>query len=185
MQNHMPHSKTLIQYEEIIKNCQETFLKKNYDYGASWYVLRLPSITDQIDIKARRIRSIQEKKQQLVPDSIETELVGIINYSIMALMKCYFNEKLEQEPSLEELSSLYEKIVETNKNLLNSKNHDYEEAWRHMRLSSILDIILMKLLRIKRIEDNSNIVSISEGVDANYKDIINYAVFYMIKLQER
>jgi hypothetical protein len=181
----MHNSTTINQYEKIVKNCKDIFMKKNCDYGASWYVLRLTSITDQINIKARRIRSIQEKKQQLVPDSIENELVGIINYSIMALMKYEFYEMLDKEPSLEELSNIYEKIIDTNKHLLKSKNHDYEEAWRHMRLESILDIILMKLLRIKRIEDNKNEVSISEGVDANYRDIINYTVFYMIKLQEQ
>lgn len=139
-------------------------------------------MTDQIMIKAQRIRAIQEQKTQRIEDGIATELVGIVNYSVMALMQL----KLAQDPRLElvykELAPLYEEVIATTTSLLTDKNHDYQEAWREMRISSIVDIILMKLLRTKRIEDNEGTTLISEGVDANYQDIINYAVFALIKL---
>lgn len=172
----------MLHFEKILKLCKKIFLEKNCDYGSSWQILRLASITDQIAIKARRIRSIQEKKCQEIEDSIESELIGIVNYSIMALMKHDFAGALTNSPTVKEIDNLYDSIVDSNIKLLNKKNHDYEEAWRHMRPGSMVDIILMKVLRIKFIEDNGGRTSISEGIDANYRDIINYAVFCLILL---
>lgn len=178
------NSATELQYQEIIKNCKSIFIKKHCDYGASWYILRLPSLTDQISIKANRIRSIQEKNIQMVNDSISDELIGIVNYCIMALIKYDFLSKISDQPTLDEVSEMYDKVVEVNTTLLKSKNHDYDEAWRTMRLESIIDIMLVKLLRIKHIEDNFGKISISEGVDSNYRDIINYSIFCLIKIKE-
>ncbi len=173
---------TLSQYKTIIENCQSIFEKKTKDYGTARRILRLPSITDQIMIKAQRIRAIQEKRTQRVTEGISTELIGIVNYSVMALMQIALTDHDSLELPYDELAPLYDKIIATTTTLLNNKNHDYQEAWQTMRLSSITDIILMKLLRIKRIEDNQGATLISEGVEANYQDIINYAVFSLIKL---
>jgi hypothetical protein len=176
------HSNTLSQYNTVIKTCQAIFRKKTKDYGTAWRILRLPSVTDQIMIKAQRIRAIQEQATQRVDESISTELIGIVNYSVMALMQVALNGCEDLELAYNTLAPLYNEIIATTTALLNNKNHDYQEAWRAMRLSSIIDIILMKLLRIKRIEDNQGTTLISEGVEANYQDIINYAVFALIKL---
>lgn len=176
---------TELHYQEIVDRCKSIFIKKHCDYGASWYIFRLPSLTDQISIKANRIRSIQEKNIQMVTDSISDELIGIVNYCIMALIKHDFLSKISNYPSLDEVSGMYDKVIEVNTALLKSKNHDYDEAWRTMRLESIIDIILVKLLRIKHIEDNLGKISISEGVDSNYRDIINYAIFCLIKIKEQ
>lgn len=176
------HSDTLSQYHRIIEACKHIFEQKTSDYGTAWRILRLPSITDQIMIKAQRIRAIQEQKVQRVEDGIATELIGIINYSIMALMQPKLEGKMALEVSYMNLAPFYEEAVEATAQLVTNKNHDYQEAWRGMRLSSIVDIILMKLLRVKRIEDNGGNTLISEGVDANYQDIINYAVFALIKI---
>ena len=176
------HSNTLSQYNTVIKTCQAIFEKKTKDYGTAWRILRLPSMTDQIMIKAQRIRGIQEQPTQLVDEGIAPELIGIINYSVMALMQIALKGRQDLELTYDELAPLYDKIIATTTALLNNKNHDYQEAWQSMRLSSIIDIILMKLLRIKRIEDNQGATLISEGVEANYQDIINYAVFALIKL---
>jgi len=166
-------------YEAVIHQCKTIFEQKTKDYGTAWRILRLPSITDQIMIKGQRIRTIQEKGMHLVPDSLETELIGIINYSILALIQLSLLkvEAHSLDISYEDLEPLYETIVEQNKQLVAHKNHDYGEAWKIMRLSSIIDIILMKLLRIKKIEDNAGNTVVSEGVEANYQDIISYAVF--------
>jgi Nucleotide modification associated domain 1 len=176
------HSNTLSQYSAIIKICQAIFEKKTRDYGTAWRILRLSSMTDQIMIKAQRIRAIQEHAVQRVGEDVPTELIGIVNYSVMALMQINLKACEELELAYDRLASLYDEIIATTTALLNHKNHDYQEAWRAMRLSSIIDIILMKLLRIKRIEDNRGITLISEGIEANYQDIINYAVFALIKL---
>lgn len=176
------HSDTLSRYNDIIKTCQAVFEKKTQDYGTAWRILRLPSMTDQIMIKAQRIRAIQEQRTQRVDEGIFTELIGIVNYSIMALMQIALKDHKSLELTYHELLPFYNEIVAATTALLNNKNHDYQEAWRAMRLSSIIDIILMKLLRIKRIEDNQGATLISEGVEANYQDIINYAVFAWIKL---
>lgn len=167
-------------YNQIIKECQDLFNKKTKDYGTAWRILRLPSLTDQIFIKAKRIRSIQETGEQKVSDSINSEFKGIINYCIMSLIQIKLIDEKRLELPLNELMSLYGKETKKTLDLFNQKNHDYGEAWRSMRVSSITDIILMKLLRVKQIEDNKGKTIASEGVDANYRDILNYAVFALI-----
>ena len=164
-----------------MQRCKDTFVKKTQDYGTAWRILRLPSITDQIFIKAQRIRSIQEKGKQLVEDDINGEFVGIINYCIIALMQLHLPHDADMNLSAEEVERQYMHHIDENIKLLNAKNHDYGEAWRDMRVSSITDIILMKLYRTKQIEDNAGQTLISEGVEANYRDMINYAVFALIK----
>ena len=161
-------------------HCRSLFLKKTADYGTAWRILRLPSITDQIYIKAQRIRSIQEKGTQKVNDPIRDEFVGIINYCIMAMIQIKMEGSTNLDMKVEEVSTLYDEAVRETFELLQNKNHDYGEAWRDMRLTSITDIILMKLLRVKQIEDNQGKTLVSEGVKANYQDMINYAVFAMI-----
>ncbi|MGB3464279.1 MAG: DUF1599 domain-containing protein [Cyclobacteriaceae bacterium] len=172
---------TINEYNQVIKACKDIFEKKTRDYGTAWRILRLPSITDQIYIKAQRIRSIQEKGIQKVDDDINGEFVAIINYCIIALIQISLEENAPLELSFEELESLFDKNASETLDLLTAKNHDYGEAWREMRVSSITDIILMKLLRVKQIEDNSGKTLISEGIEANYQDMINYAVFALIK----
>ncbi|CAG4998751.1 hypothetical protein DYBT9275_02072 [Dyadobacter sp. CECT 9275] len=171
---------TEAEYQEIIQYCQDLFTKKNKDYGTSWRILRLPSITDQIFIKAQRIRTIQDKGFQKVEDDVAGEFIGIINYCVMALIQIRLRDtQKEIEPN--DLTGLYNDEVIAVQELLFNKNHDYGEAWREMRVSSMTDIILMKLLRIKQIEDNQGFTLVSEGVKAGYQDIINYAVFCLIK----
>ncbi len=168
------------EYQEIIQYCQDLFTKKNKDYGTSWRILRIPSITDQIFIKAQRIRTIQEKGLQKVEDHIAFEFVGIINYCVMALIQIELgNSQTELAP--DDLTNQYTKQVREVKELLFNKNHDYGEAWRNMRISSMTDIILMKLLRIKQIEDNQGVTLVSEGIKSGYQDMINYSVFCLIK----
>lgn len=175
---------TLKQYDAIIAICTDIFDKKMHDYGSAWRILRTPSLTDQIYIKANRIRSIDMKGASKVNEGIRPEFIGIINYSIMALIQLELGTGDENtQLSPDEAKALYVKYALEAKNLMADKNHDYGEAWRNMRISSFTDIILMKLLRIKQIEDNSGHTFISEGVDANYFDIINYAVFAMIKME--
>lgn len=176
--------KTTVQYKDIISGCKRLFASKTKDYGTAWRILRLPSITDQIFIKAQRIRSIQEKGLQRVDDPIKDEFVGIINYCIIALIQIKLESSTKMEMSFEELEPLYDKVTEETFNLLENKNHDYGEAWRDMRITSITDIILMKILRVKQIEDNKGQTLVSEGLKANYQDMINYAVFALIKLDE-
>ena len=177
-------SKTATQYKEVISSCQDLFLKKTRDYGTAWRVLRLPSITDQIFIKAQRIRSIQDKGMQKVGDTIRDEFVGIINYCVIALIQIKLSTSGSTDLTAEEITPLYMEAVGETKLLLEDKNHDYGEAWREMRIGSITDIILMKLLRVKQIENNEGKTLVSEGVKANYQDMINYAVFALIHLQE-
>jgi hypothetical protein len=172
------------QYQTIVHTCKEVFEKKTRDYGTAWRILRLPSITDQLYIKAKRIRSIQEKGTQKVQEDIASEFIGIINYCIMALIQLELPEDAPLEMPYEDLSHLYDTQAHTTMNLLLQKNHDYSEAWREMRVSSMTDIILMKLLRVRKIEDNAGETLISEGVEANYQDMINYSVFCLIKLRE-
>ena len=173
-------SNTEIEYSEIINSCFEIFSKKNSDYGTSWKILRLPSITDQIFIKAQRIRTLQENGFSRVEEDQVSEFVGIVNYCVMALILSRGDETGE---SLAELQVSYSVEIDEVKELLFNKNHDYGEAWREMRVSSMTDIILMKLLRIKQIEDNNGQTLVSEGVRAGYQDIINYSVFCLIKLR--
>ena len=174
---------TAVEYKEIIASCKALFEKKTKDYGTAWRILRLSSITDQIFIKAQRIRSIQEKGVQKVDDPIKDEFTGIINYCILAMIQMQLEKSDKLEIPYEELEPLYDVAVEETFQLLQNKNHDYGEAWREMRVSSITDIILMKLLRVKQIEDNAGKTLVSEGVKANYQDMINYAVFASIKLR--
>ncbi|MBO6495109.1 DUF1599 domain-containing protein [Roseivirga sp.] len=171
---------TVGEYKEVIKACKDIFLKKTQDYGTAWRILRLSSITDQIFIKAQRIRSIQMKGKQMVDDDITGEFIGIINYCVIALIQMDLTESDPLELDVETLEPLYDKHVNETMALLMNKNHDYGEAWRDMRVSSMTDIVLMKLLRVKQIEDNQGKTIISEGIDANYMDMINYAVFCMI-----
>lgn len=177
--------KTTTEYKQVISNCKSLFMKKTRDYGTAWRILRLPSITDQIFIKAQRIRSIQEKGVQKVGDPVSDEFVGIINYCIIALLQIELEKSSKTEMSAEELEPLYDAVVNETFALQQDKNHDYGEAWRDMRVSSITDIILMKLLRVKQIEDNQGKTLVSEGVKANYQDMINYAVFALILSKEK
>lgn len=176
--------KTLTQYEAVFQTCKEVFLKKTKDYGTAWRILRPMSLTDQLFIKAKRIRAIEEKGSQKVNDPVEAEYVGLINYSIMALIQLHLPESNGLDLPLETVEPMYDDFFNRTKLLMMDKNHDYGEVWREMRVSSITDLILMKLLRIKQIEDNQGKTLISEGIDANYMDIINYAVFALIKLNE-
>ncbi len=172
---------TIDEYKQVISACKNIFEKKTKDYGTAWRILRLPSITDQIYIKAQRIRSIQEKGAQKVADDVNGEFVAIINYCLIALIQMKLPNESSLELSFDELEGYFDQNVNDTLELLTNKNHDYGEAWREMRVSSITDIILMKLLRVKQIEDNSGATLISEGIDANYQDMINYAVFALIK----
>ncbi len=175
---------TSSQYDLVVNECKSIFVKKMKDYGTSWRILRTSSLTDQIYIKANRIRSIQEKENQKVNEGIKPEFIGIINYCVMALIQLELDDYTDLELAADEVERLYVKHVGETKSLMMNKNHDYDEAWRNMRISSLTDIILMKLLRVKQIEDNKGSTIISEGVDANYADIINYAVFAMIQMGE-
>ncbi len=169
-------------YLEIFNNCWELFKKKNQDYGTSWRILRLSSLTDQIYIKAKRLRSIEEKKTQKVSDNIKDEYIGLVNYCIIALIQLEISgsEDIATAQALE----AYQKHMKITHQLMLDKNHDYGEAWRDMRVSSLTDLILMKIHRIKQIEDNQGVTIVSEGLDANYKDIINYSIFALIKIAE-
>ena len=171
------------EYRKVIDECRSLFEKKAIDYGTAWRILRLPSITDQIFIKANRIRSIQDKGKQLIDEGIREEFVAIVNYCIIALIQIELIEDDDLELPITKLMALYDKHEKNTFDLLMAKNHDYGEAWRDMRVSSITDIILMKLLRVKQIEDNAGKTLVSEGVDANYQDMINYSVFSLIKLK--
>ena len=170
------------QFEFVIKNCLEIFSKKMKDYGSAWRILRLPSLTDQIYIKAQRIRSIQNNKTQKIDEGQASEFVGIINYSVMSLIQIDLGVVDEPDMDIDTAVINYKKHIEIVKSLMKDKNHDYCEAWRDMRISSLTDLIIQKLLRVKQIEDNNGETLISEGVDANYQDIINYSVFALILL---
>ena len=177
-------STTSSQFDSIIAKCREIFSKKMHDYGSAWRILRVSSLTDQIFIKANRIRTLQQTKENKVGEGVESEFIGIINYCAMALIQLELPEGTSLELSENEASTGYDKHISETKQLMADKNHDYGEAWRDMRVSSLTDLILMKLLRVKQIEDNEGETLISEGVDANYQDIVNYAVFAMILLSE-
>jgi len=174
--------KTVGEYRQVIKACKDIFEKKTKDYGTAWRILRTSSLTDQLFIKAKRIRSIQEKGVQKIPEDITSDFVAIINYCIMAIMQLRMDGDKQLEIPYDRLEPLFDGISNETMELLKNKNHDYDEAWRDMRVSSITDIILMKILRTKQIEDNQGETLISEGVEANYQDMINYAVFALIKL---
>ncbi len=175
-------TQTVSEYNQVIAHCKELVKKKTQDYGTAWRILRLPSITDQIFIKAQRIRSIQEKGNQKVNDPIGDEFVGIINYCLIALIQISYKDDARLEIPYGELEPAYDRWAEATRSLLENKNHDYGEAWRDMRVASMTDIILMKLYRVKQIEDNQGMTLVSEGIEANYQDMINYAVFCLIKM---
>jgi hypothetical protein len=176
---------TINEYKEVISACKGLFKQKTKDYGTAWRILRLPSITDQILIKAQRIRSIQEKGVQKIDEGIHGEFVAIVNYCLIAMIQQDLGEDSRTEVPADEAIALYDQFVDETRELLLNKNHDYGEAWRDMRVSSITDIILMKLFRVKQIEDNQGKTLVSEGVKANYQDMINYAVFCLIKLGDK
>ncbi|MEJ6556881.1 MAG: DUF1599 domain-containing protein [Flavobacteriaceae bacterium] len=171
-------------YQQITDACRTLFIKKMKDYGVAWRILRLPSLTDQIFIKAQRIRSIQQLEEQKVAEGQQSEFIGIVNYCIMALIQ--LEEGVAEQPDLDdqETIALYDKHRKITQELMLAKNHDYGEAWRDMRVSSLTDLILQKLLRVKQIEDNQGKTLVSEGIDANYQDMINYAVFALIHLDQ-
>lgn len=173
------------QFDEVVSTCRQLFINKMKDYGPAWRILRLPSLTDQIFIKAQRIRSIENKGTQLVEDDLHGEFIGIFNYSIIALIQIRQGvvEKPDMDP--EKATELFDSFAREAKELMERKNHDYGEAWREMRISSITDLILQKLLRIKQIEDNNGKTIVSEGLQANYLDMVNYAAFALIKMSEK
>jgi hypothetical protein len=173
---------TANQFDQVIFQCRELFSKKTRDYGTAWRILRTSSLTDQIFIKAQRIRTLEEKGQSKVGEGIDDEFIGIINYAVMALIQMQLPETASTELSAEEATNRYDEQVAITKSLMLNKNHDYGEAWRDMRVSSFTDLILMKLLRIKQIEDNQGKTIVSEGIDSGYRDILNYAVFALIQL---
>lgn len=173
------------QYDAVIETCRSLFINKMSDYGSAWRILRLPSLTDQIFIKAQRIRSLQQNDVRKVDEGEQSEFIGIINYSLMALIQLEKGFVEQPDLSTEDATVLYDEKVAITKQLMLDKNHDYGEAWRDMRVSSLTDLILQKLLRVKQIEDNAGKTIVSEGIDANYQDIINYAIFAMIHLNEK
>jgi hypothetical protein len=173
------------QYDEIIGKCRNLFINKMKDYGSAWRILRLPSLTDQIFIKAQRIRSLQQNSVRKVDEDETSEFIGIINYCTMALIQLDRGVVEQPDLSVEEATKLYDEKVGLTKQLMMDKNHDYGEAWRDMRVSSLTDLILQKLLRVKQIENNSGKTIVSEGIEANYQDMINYAVFALIHVREK
>lgn len=172
------------QYDEAITSCKEIFLKKAIDYGTAWRVLRTISIVDQIFIKAQRIRTVQQKGLQKVADDIAAEFKGIINYAVIGLIQLELPEDAPEEMPLDTINSLYDSNIEGAKKIMQDKNHDYGEAWRSMSQESFVDLVLMKLQRIRNILANEGKTIISEGIDANYIDIINYSVFALILMSE-
>lgn len=177
-------SNTAEEFDAIISTCTDLFLKKMTDYGTSWRILRTTSLTDQIFIKAQRIRTLEEKGNSLVGEGIVPEYIGIINYCVMAIIQLELGTAMNDDTSKDLIAELHKKNLQVAKDLMANKNHDYGEAWRDMRVSSLTDLILMKLLRVKSIEDNEGKTIVSEGLDANYLDMINYSIFALIRLGE-
>ena len=172
------------QYDAVVATCRSLFINKMKDYGSAWRILRLPSLTDQIFIKAQRIRKLQENGVRKVDEDEKSEFIGIINYSIMALIQLKMGVVAQPDLGVEEAAELYDENIAETKALMMNKNHDYGEAWRDMRVSSLTDLIIQKLLRVKQIEDNKGQTLVSEGIDANYQDMINYSIFAMILMNE-
>ena len=170
------------EYDSVIAVCRSLFLKKTKDYGTAWRILRLSSITDQLFIKAQRIRTLEEKKISKVGEGIIPEYIGIINYCIIAMLQADLTDEHPNEMDPDAVEILFDTKVKETKELMMAKNHDYGEAWRDMRISSLTDLILMKIFRVKQIEDNQGSTIASEGVNANYQDMLNYAVFALIKM---
>ena len=178
-------SKTTTQYDFVVKQCKEIFIKKMLDYGSAWRVMRNPSIVDQIFIKTQRIRTIDDKGTQKIKEDIGSDYIGIVNYSIIGLIQLELENDARHEIPVEEAGKLFDKFSSQAKSLMENKNHDYGEAWRDLRIGSFADLILMKILRVRQIEDHKGKTLISEGVDANYHDMINYAIFALIKIEEK
>lgn len=177
-------SNTSQEYDKIVGHCRSLFINKMSDYGSAWRILRLPSLTDQIFIKAQRIRSLQQNQMRKVDEDEAGEFIGIINYSVMALIQLDLGVVEQPDLKVEEATRLYDEKIQLTKTLMENKNHDYGEAWREMRVSSLTDLILQKLLRVKQIEDNKGKTIVSEGIDANYQDMINYSIFALILMQK-
>lgn len=176
-------NKTSQEYDHVIAICRQLYANKLKDYGCAWRILRLPSLTDQIFIKAQRIRSLQQNQIRKVDEDETGEFIGIINYAIIALIQLELGVVDQPDLTVEKAVALYDEKVALTKSLMENKNHDYGEAWREMRVSSLTDLILQKLLRVKQIEDNAGKTIVSEGIDANYQDMINYAVFALILMK--
>lgn len=176
-------SNTSQEYDKVIAICRQLYINKMKDYGSAWRILRLPSLTDQIFIKAQRIRSLQQNDVRKVDEDETGEFIGIINYSIMALIQLDLGVVEQPDLDVAKATELYDAKVSLTKSLMEAKNHDYGEAWRDMRVSSLTDLILQKLLRVKQIEDNQGKTIVSEGIDANYQDMINYSVFALILMK--
>ena len=174
---------TIAQFEKVIALCRDLFQKKLVDYGPSWRIMRQQSITDQIFIKANRIRSLELKGVSMVDEGIKPEFIGIVNYGVIGLIQLAKGFADTTDMTAEEAMGLYDKYITETKELMYAKNHDYDEAWRSMRISSYTDLILMKIYRTKQIESHNGKTIISEGIDANYMDMINYAIFGLIKLE--
>lgn len=172
------------QFDTALKMCRDLYVKKLRDYGAAWRIMRPCSVTDQIYIKATRIRSLEIKGESKVGEGILPEFVGIVNYGIIGLIQLELGHSETDDMPIEKAIDMYDKYLEKTKTLMIAKNHDYDEAWRGMRINSYTDLILMKLLRTKQIEDNNGETIVSEGIDANYMDMINYSVFAIIKLTQ-
>ena len=173
---------TSLEYDNVIAVCKSLFIKKTKDYGTAWRILRPASITDQIFIKAQRIRTLEEKKVSKIGEDVTSEYIGIINYCVMAILQLELRSDEPNELAVDVTEAYYDERVKQTKDLMMDKNHDYGEAWRDMRISSLTDLILMKILRVKQIEDNDGQTLASEGIKANYQDMLNYAVFALIKL---
>lgn len=176
----MSQVNTDLQFDDAVKKCREIFLKKTKDYGTSWRVYRPISVADQVYIKAKRIRNIQQKGTQKIEDDVKGEFMGILNYSVIGLIQLDINDDEVEELSVEETLKFYDEKILSAKNLMQNKNHDYGEAWRDMSMESFVDLILAKILRIKQIIQNEGKTLVSEGIDANFYDILNYAVFALI-----
>ena len=177
--------KTLEQYDAIIQGCRKLYEQKTQDYGTAWRILRTTSLTDQLYIKAKRIRGIEENEVQKIAEGVDSEYIGLVNYSIMAIIQLNMGNEEAIYLKPDEALAFYDKEAQKARALMIKKNHDYGEVWREMRISSITDLILMKLLRVKQIEDNQGQTLVSEGLEANYQDIINYAIFALIKIEEQ
>ncbi|MBD5213943.1 MAG: DUF1599 domain-containing protein [Bacteroidales bacterium] len=173
---------TIKEFDDAIEKCRNLYTKKLNDYGAAWRLMRPQSVTDQILIKANRIRSLETKKCAMVDEGILPEFIGIVNYGIIGLIQLELGTSDKKDISVEEAIKLYDRFMAKTRELMIAKNHDYDEAWRLMRVSSYTDLILMKLMRTKEIEDHNGETLVSEGIDANYMDMINYAIFGIIKL---
>lgn len=187
MQNYtfLEYERYKAQFHAVVAQCRRLFIDKMKDYGPAWRIMRTPSITDQVFIKANRIRTLQTTAEHLVDEGIEPEFIGIINYAAMGVIQLQLGVVDQPDLSSEEATQHYDRVLNEAYELMTRKNHDYDEAWRSMRVSSITDLILMKILRVKSIEDNNGKTIVSEGLDANYYDMINYAVFAMILLSEQ